>query len=138
MEASALAGPWSVAKSPPAELATALQSVVAGNQVDLLDGAPADSTQPAPSLATGPAPAIYVSTDPAERGVTDGAPDYVPIDGTQLLYVQNTTGRVFKSVADNQTYVLISGRWYRSLSTNGPWVYVPGKELPAAFAKIPA
>ena len=137
MQAGALSGPWAVAKSPPDALAAAMQAAVAANQVDLLDGAPADSTQPAPSLATGPAPAIYVSTDPAELVVTDGAPDYVPIDGTQLLYVQNTTGRVFKSVADNQTYVLISGRWYRSPSTVGPWTYVPAKELPADFAKIP-
>ena len=137
MQASALAGPWFVATSPPAALATALQSAVAANQVDPLDGASADSTQPAPSLATGPAPAIDVSTEPAELVVTDGAPDYVPIDGTQLLYVQNTTGRVFKSIADNQTYVLASGRWYRGPSTDGPWAYVPGKELPADFAKIP-
>ena len=137
MQASVLTGHWEVVKSPPDVLASAMQAAVASNQVDLLDGAPADSTQPAPSLATGPAPAIYVSTEPAELVVTDGAPDYVPIDGTQLLYVQNTTGRVFKSVADNQTYVLISGRWYRSPSTEGPWTYVPAKELPADFAKIP-
>jgi hypothetical protein len=137
MQAPALTGPWSVAKSPPAALAAAMHSAVAGNQVDLLDGASADSTQPAPSLATGPGPDIYVSTEPAELVVTNGAPDYVPVDGTQLLYAENTTGRVFKSIADNETYVLISGRWYRASSTQGPWTYVPGKTLPADFAKIP-
>ncbi len=114
-----------------------MQSAVADNQVDLLDSVSADSTAPAPSLADGPAPAIYVSTEPAELIVTDGAPDYVPIDGTQLLYVENTTGRLFKSIADNDTYVLISGRWYRAPSTQGPWAYVPGRSLPAEFARIP-
>jgi hypothetical protein len=137
MQAAALTGPWSVAASPPAALAAAMQSAVADNQVDLLDAASADSTAPAPSLADGPAPAIYVSTEPAELIVTDGAPDYVPVDGTQLLYVENTTGRLFKSIADNDTYVLISGRWYRAPSTQGPWAYVPGRSLPADFARIP-
>jgi hypothetical protein len=137
MQAAALTGPWSVAASPPAAVAAAMQSAVADNHVDLLDAASADSTAPAPSLAAGPAPAIYVSTEPAELIVTDGAPDYVPIDGTQLLYVENTSGRLFKSIADNDTYVLISGRWYRAPSTQGPWAYVPGRSLPADFARIP-
>jgi hypothetical protein len=146
MQAAALTGPWMVAKSPPAALAPAMQAAVAANEVDLLSGTSADSTPPdstppdstpPPSLAKGPVPSVYVSTSPTELIVTDGAPDYVPIEGTQLLYVQNTTGRVFKSTADNDTYVLISGRWYRARSTDGPWTYVPGKELPAEFAKIP-
>jgi hypothetical protein len=137
MQSAALTGPWSVAEAPPAALAPAMQAAVADNQVDLLDAVAADSTAPAPSLADGPAPAIYVSTEPAELIVTDGAPDYVPIDGTQLLYVENTTGRLFKSIADNDTYVLISGRWYRAPSTQGPWAYVPGRSLPADFARIP-
>jgi hypothetical protein len=146
MQAATLKGPWTVAKSPPAALASAMRAAVAANEVDLLTGTSSDSTQadsaqadstPPPSLAKGPVPAIYVSTTPTELVVTAGAPDYVPIAGTPLLYVQNTTGRVFKSTADNDTYVLISGRWYRGRSTAGPWTYVPGKELPADFAKIP-
>jgi hypothetical protein len=141
MQAAALTGPWKVATSPPAALAPAMQAAVATNEVDLLSGISSDSTQadstPPPSLAKGPVPAIYVSTTPTELIVTDGAPDYVPIGGTPLLYVQNTTGRVFKSTADNDTYVLLSGRWYRARSTDGPWTYVPGKELPADFARIP-
>jgi hypothetical protein len=141
MQAAAITGPWMVATSPPAALAPAMRAAVAGNEVDLLSGASSDSTQsdstPPPSLAQGPVPAIYVSTTPTELIVTDGAPDYVPIAGTPLLYVQNSTGRVFKSTADNDTYVLISGRWYRAPSTDGPWTYVRGKELPADFARIP-
>jgi hypothetical protein len=146
MQAAALTGPWTVATSPPAALVPAMRAAVAANEVDLLSGTSSDSTQPdstqadstpPPSLAQGPEPAIYLSTTPTELIVTDGAPDYVPIDGTRLLYVQNTTGRVFKSTADNDTYLLISGRWYRAPSSDGPWAYVPGKELPADFAKIP-
>ena len=141
MQAAALTGPWTVATSPPAALAPAMRAAIAANEVDLLSGTSSDSTQgdsvPPPSLARGPVPAIYMSTTPTELIVTDGAPDYVPIAGTPLLYVQNSTGRVFKSTADNDTYVLISGRWYRAPSTDGPWTYVPGKQLPADFARIP-
>ena len=132
MQASAIGGPWTVATSPPASLAAALSAAVADSQVDLLEGTPADSSQPAPSLAAGTAPVIYVSDTPAELIVTDGTPDYVPLPGTQLLYVQNTTARLFKSIADNTNFVLISGRWYRAPSTDGPWTYMAGRELPAA------
>ena len=137
MQASALVGPWSMVTAPPAALAAAMQAAVSTNQVDLLTGDPADSTAPAPTLAAGTAPDIYVSTEPAELVVTAGEADYVPVDGTRLLYVENTTGRVFKSIADNQTYLLISGRWYRGPSEQGPWAYIRAKDLPADFAAIP-
>ncbi len=136
MRAPAPEGPWTVAPSHPASLDVAMRGLVASQQVDLLQGAPADSTRPQPSLASS-APVIYVSTRPAELIVTDGAPDYLPIDGTRLLYVSNTTGRVFKFMGDNETYILISGRWYRAHSVSGPWTYVAGRDLPADFAQIP-
>ena len=34
-------------------------------------------------------------------------------------------------------YVLLSGRWYRSKSKEGPWTLVRADELPVAFADIP-
>jgi hypothetical protein len=69
--------------------------------------------------------------------VTQGPPDYAPIDGTQLLFVSNTTGNVFKYLGDQKSYVLVSGRWFASSSLNGPWENVPNDQLPADFAKIP-
>jgi hypothetical protein len=120
----------------PASLDDAMHQLDASHQVDLLEGTPADSTRPPPTLASNP-PTVFVSTKPAELIVTDGTPNYLPIDGTRLLYLSNTTGRVFKFMGDNQTYVLISGRWYRSSSVNGPWTYVAGGDLPADFAQIP-
>src|SRR5207253_22125 len=35
------------------------------------------------------------------------------------------------------TYVLISGRWFRARSLDGPWAHVAPERLPADFAKIP-
>jgi hypothetical protein len=72
-----------------------------------------------------------------ELVVTEGPPDFVPINGTQLLYVKNTTGNVFKDLADQQTYVLVTGRWFRAADFGGPWQYVAGLALPLDFAMIP-
>jgi hypothetical protein len=137
MQAESLGGTWAVAKSPPASLKKAMDAAVKKGQVDLLTGESSDTTQPKPSLAKGPVPAIYVSTTPAELVVFEGEPNYVPVDSTELLYAKNTSARVFKSIADNQTYLLISGRWYRAASFTGPWTFIPAAELPKDFSKIP-
>jgi hypothetical protein len=52
--------------------------------------------------------------------VTDGPPDWVPIQTTLLLYLKNTTGNVFKNLTDQQTYVLVTGRWFRAPDFKGP------------------
>lgn len=147
MRASAVDGPWSVAENPPAELARAVDALRRSEQpVDLLEGevpeaaagVSAGPSAPAkPSLAKGPVPAVFVATSPAELLVTEGEPDWAPVDGAGLLYVKNTTGNVFKDLADQRTYILISGRWYRGTFETGPWEYVPGGKLPADFASIP-
>jgi hypothetical protein len=90
-----------------------------------------------PSLEEGPVPRVIVATEPTELIVFDGTPDYVPVSGTQLLYVGNTTGHVFKHLADQRSYVLISGRWFSAASLNGPWSHVAQDDLPADFALIP-
>jgi hypothetical protein len=38
---------------------------------------------------------------------------------TNLLYVSNTTGQIFKRTVDQKTYVLLSGRWYAAPSAAG-------------------
>jgi hypothetical protein len=63
-------------------------------------------------LQKGPVPKIYVATGAAELLVIDGTPNYTPLQGTNLLYVSNTTGQIFKRTVDQKTYVLLSGRWY--------------------------
>ena len=59
-------------------------------------------------------PNVIVTTTPTELIVTDGAPDWAPLQGTNLLYVKNTTGNVFKDLNDQNTYVLVTGRWFRA------------------------
>lgn len=135
MSAATLAGPWTVVANPPATLASAFKTASDAHLIDPLTGQTAQD-KPAPSLKQ-TAPAIVTTTLPTELVVTDGAPRYKPVEGTQLLYVENTTGRVFKSTRDNQTYVLFSGRWFRAASEQGPWEYVAANALPADFGRIP-
>ncbi len=135
MSATSLAGPWAVLENPAASLGAAFKQASDAHLIDPLTGQTA-ADKPAPSLKQF-VPAIYTVTSPTELVVTDGEPRYVPIAGTELLYVENTTGRIFKSVTDNQTYVLVSGRWFRAPNEQGPWAYVAANALPADFAKIP-
>lgn len=69
--------------------------------------------------------------------MTDGPARWVPIQGTQLLYVDNTTGNIFKEIGDQHNYLLISGRWFKSQDMAGPWTFVAANELPADVVNIP-
>jgi hypothetical protein len=136
MVADQLGGPYALLPSPPADLEKARQAAVQGRQVDLLTGQ-SDPQDKIPHLAKPPQPKIFIATTPSELIVTDGAPQWLPIQGTQLLYVSNTTGHLFKQIGDQYSYVLISGRWFRASDMNGPWTFVPADKLPADFANIP-
>jgi hypothetical protein len=135
--ASALGGPWAAARAVPKDVAKAETQAVETKQVDLLAGHQDPDTQQYPSLKTTPIPALYLTTLPTELIVTSGQPQWAPVDSTRLLYVTNTNAHVFRSTADQKIYVLISGRWFRSPSLDGPWEFVPAESLPADFARIP-
>ncbi len=59
-----------------------------------------------------------------------------PVGGTSLLTVSNADHAVFVDPSTNQSYVLLSGRWFRAPMLTGPWTHVAGNQLPADFAKI--
>lgn len=81
--------------------------------------------------------AILVSTTPAEILQTEGEAQFKAIAGTQLLYVSNTDDQVFKDIGTQNNYILLSGRWYKGPSLDGPWTFVPADKLPEDFSKIP-
>ena len=83
-------------------------------------GIASDPKASKPSLKNRPVPVVYMETQPTELIVVNGEPNYEPIPGTQLLYVKNTTGRVFKDIANQNTYVLIAGRWFSAPDRPGP------------------
>jgi hypothetical protein len=83
-------------------------------------------------------PRIVVSTEPSELIVFDGPPKFQPVgDEADLLYAENTQSNVFVYVPTGDTYVVVTGRWFRSKSMDGPWTAVRPDKLPAAFAKLP-
>src|SRR5258705_11489712 len=82
-------------------------------------------------------PAIFVSTTPAELIQTEGPANLVPIEGTDLMQVENSDNALFFYVSNQRYYVLISGRWFNASSLQGPWTFVPYKQLRQDFAKIP-
>ncbi|HET8760806.1 MAG TPA: carbohydrate-binding family V/XII [Nitrospiria bacterium] len=82
-------------------------------------------------------PKILVSFEPAELIACAGEPTYTPIADNALLYVSNTDQDVFKEIATQDVYVLLSGRWFRGRSFDGPWEFVRSDNLPPAFAEIP-
>ncbi len=83
------------------------------------------------------ATAIIVSTVPAEVIQSKGEPVYKAIDSTNLSYVSNSDDNIFRDNKTQSIYILISGRWFKSSSLNGPWVYNEPDKMPADFAKIP-
>ncbi len=122
-------GPWAYTKSIPNAL-NKLDNAIKENDKKEMDKAAADS-------AAKTIPEILVSTVPAELIQSNGEADFSPIKGTGLLYMTNTNNDVFMNIADQQYYVLLSGRWYKSTSLKGDWTFTPSDKLPADFTKIP-
>ena len=112
-------GPWSPNNSPPKDLQ------------EMLAEAMQDAEGPA-------APPVIVTADkPTELIVTDGKPEWQSLPGGELLYVQNTETAWLRELSTNNMYLLLSGRWFRSKSNEGPWTFVRADELPQSFANIP-
>jgi uncharacterized membrane protein YgcG len=136
MTAPSLNGPWSVTYAPPAGANQTAQQLAQKNLVDLMQGPVNETTGQRPSLRSG-APGMVVATRPTEILITTGPMNWVPLEGTQLLFVQNTNGNVFQDMVDQQFYVLVTGRWFRAPAITGPWVYIAGSQLPPDFGLIP-
>ena len=137
MEAPDLAGWWSVAGVAPEGAGIALEQAARAKNVDLLDGGDVQDGA-APRLNDQSAPTIYISTAPAVLIVSDGPPRFSTVTGTSLEYIENTTAHVFREPTDRELYLLLSGRWFRAWTSEGPWQFVPSDQLPADFARIPA
>ncbi len=112
-------GPW----QPVAQVPGDVRSLVPPDT-----GAPADS---------GATPRIITATTPTELVVTDGPPKWVPLPGNELLYADNTESNIIKEIASQKYWVLLSGRWFTSVTMAGPWAFAPPTSVPVSFRKIP-
>src|SRR6185436_18889912 len=82
------------------------------------------------------APKVFVSTTPAELMLLRGAPSYLQVNGTRLLWVANTESDIFRLGKDGPVYFLVSGRWFTATGFEGPWTFAT-PNLPEDFKKIP-
>jgi hypothetical protein len=140
LQAKALEGPWEYAK----KLSDAMKRAeeIIASQKDGQNPEGGQTTQQ-PSLKGSKkkvefaeTPAVYVAFEPTEMIETKGEPTYNQIQGTNLKYVVNTSGNIFR-LADGEYYMLLSGRWFKGGTLDGPWTFVAAADMPADFAKIP-
>jgi uncharacterized membrane protein YgcG len=129
---SSASGPFDYTTNVPNNLSKVQSAVDNANNSD--PGFSSDSASAQPNTI----PDVIVSTIPAELIQTNGPPSLTNIDGTSLSYISNSQNDIFLSQADQQYYVLLSGRWYKSPDLNGSWQYTAANNLPSDFAKIPA
>ena len=138
LEAKSLdANDWEVVKKPGKDLEKAMADAKASGQVDFLPGGNPNDAKTLPTLKSGKVPRIVVATSPTELIVTEGEPKFTALAPTRLEYVENTTGNVLRDTSDQKLYVLVSGRFFRAPSFDGPWEYVASDALPKDFAQIP-
>ena len=68
---------------------------------------------PGKPIAAAAVPRVFVSSEPAELILLTGAPKYVPVAGTALVWVSNTESDVFRVGNSGAVYYLVAGRWFR-------------------------
>jgi hypothetical protein len=136
LQAKELEGSWEYAKKLPKDMKKAEEFILSQNQAQKPEG---EQTKQQPSLKkTGKKaeiPVVYVVFGPAELIETKGEPNYILIPGTGLEYVTNTNGNIFR--LGGEYYIMVSGRWFKGATLEGPWTFVSATDMPPDFAKIP-
>jgi hypothetical protein len=119
-EATSISGAWTRSKRVPDDVAS------------LVEPADDDDTQVDDIQ-------IIIANEPTELIISDGPPSWAPVEGMNLLYMDNTDSNAFLELSTQSYYVLLSGRWYRGEGLLGDlqWSHVPNDELPEPFGDIP-
>jgi hypothetical protein len=132
---TAITGPWTFvasnalppgfAKIPPSSLAGAVLPTVAGTpeaQVAVIENS-------IPQTATVP-----LKNGPAFTPNLDGPPQYSPIEGTPLSYINNSSVPIIQ-VSPNAYYAVTAGVWFTAARLTGPWSVATS--VPTAIYSIP-
>jgi hypothetical protein len=137
-------GPWELTSSVPSQVASLApleeeaEAKAIQDSVDAqVAAAAAAAGEEVEEEEVGPPPSLVVATEPTELIYIKGEPEYTPISEADLLYVDNSESEIVMDLGSARIYVLLSGRWYSAESLDGPWIFVPGDQLPEGFAKIP-
>jgi hypothetical protein len=138
-------GPWSVTTSVPAPLLAMKketdkrqkqqkQQEPKPEQSEATDEAAAEQKE---ATEDDKPPKVIVATVPTELVVVFGPANWATVENTELLYVSNSQGNIFKDLTTQKTYILLSGRWFEAMSMRGPWQFTPPEQLPRDFRHIP-
>src|SRR5262249_53376388 len=100
LKAAAIGGPWTAAGTLPASFSKLPNDE---NWKDVKTALPG-------AASAGVGTSVLVSTSPAELILIKGAPAYVAVTGTRLLWVSNTDADVFRLGKDGAVYYLVAGR----------------------------
>ena len=112
LQAPAPTGPW----APVTKLPRSFWSLPAED-----NWAEVRKHLPGKTITKGTMPTVFVSVQPAELILLDGAPKFKAVTGTKLAWVANTDSDLFRHEPDGTLYYLVSGRWFRASSLDGPW-----------------
>jgi len=136
LQAKELEGPWEYANKLPDDMKKAEEFIVSQNPAQNPEG---EQSNQQPSLKESgkkaEIPMVFVVFGPAELIEIKGEPKYNAIAGTGLEHVSNTTGNIFR--LNGEYYILISGRWFKGATLDGPWTFLSAERMPPDFAKIP-
>jgi hypothetical protein len=91
---------------------------------------------PGKPLKAAAVPKVFVTIQPGELILLTGEPNYVLVQGTNLLWVSNTESDVFRLGKTGPVYYLVAGRWFSAPDFTGPWTFAT-PSLPPDFLKIP-
>jgi hypothetical protein len=132
---TAMTGPWTFvasnalppgfAKIPPSSLAGAVLPTVAGTpeaQVAIIENS-------IPQTATVP-----LKNGPKFTPNLDGPPQYSPIPGTSLSYINNSSVPIIQ-VSPNAYFAVTAGVWFTAAQLTGPWSVATS--VPTAIYSIP-
>lgn len=127
LTAGSIAGPW----TPAAELPDLLKDLPDdGNWSDARGAIPSEP------YGGGAVPKVITTDKPAELILFEGAPALRDVPGTALQWASNSESDVFFDKGGTQYYMLLSGRWFRAKTLDGPWTFAT-PDLPADFRNIP-
>ena len=127
LKGSAATGPWAAV----AELPALLKELPDDNS-----WADARAAMPPEAYGSAAVPKVIATDKPAELILFEGEPALQDVPGTALQWASNTESDVFFDKTGKQWYVLLSGRWFRATTLDGPWTFAT-PDLPADFRNIP-
>ena len=132
--AQSLTGPWTFASlSLPADFAKIPLSSPASAILASVPGT--SQAKDAVLIAQIPTVMVLNPTTAAAQAKVEytGAPQFVPIEGTTLLYATNTPDKVIQ--VGDLYYLCLQGVWFMSASPQGPWT--TASSVPQVIYTIP-